>query len=64
MSRPKCEPLDGACPSPAVWKTREPGDHLERNWVFSCGRHLNQVAGDQAFDSGMRLDLVRLKADG
>lgn len=63
MSRPGCEPLGKTCPAPAVWKTREPGDSMERNWVFSCGRHLNQIASDQAFDAGMQLDLVRVKAD-
>jgi hypothetical protein len=42
---------------------RRPGDSLERNWTFACGRHLNQIASDQSFDVGMQLDLVRVKGD-
>lgn len=63
MNRPKCQPLVGTCPSLPLWKMRSPGDSMERNWTFACGRHLNQIASDQAFDSGMKMDLVRVKGD-
>ena len=63
MNRPNCEPLVGTCPSWPLWKIRRPGDSSERNWTFACGRHLNQIAGDQAFDAGMQLDLVRVMGD-
>jgi hypothetical protein len=65
MSRPKCEGgISGLrCYAWPLWKLRDEGDTLERNWLFACGRHLNQIAREQAVHAGMKLDLIRIHSD-
>lgn len=65
MSRPGC---DGGrpgvlCDTWPAWKVRHKGDGMERNWLYACGRHLNQVAQDWASEAGTELDLVRVRSD-
>ncbi|MFE4867760.1 hypothetical protein [Streptomyces sp. NPDC056682] len=63
MSRPKCEGGETReCRHWPVWKLREKGDTLERNWFFTCGRHLHRVAADIAYDVGLELELIRIGA--
>lgn len=65
MSRPKCDRAVGRsrCKAWPIWKVREPGDRMERNWLYACGRHLNSVAKECAFEAGDKLDLVRILDD-
>lgn len=65
MSRRKCDggtPARG-CSTWPTWKIREPGDSLDRNWVYACGRHLHQLAAEEKAEAGDRLDLVRVKGE-
>ncbi|MEV6165791.1 hypothetical protein AB0L71_28530 [Streptomyces sp. NPDC052052] len=59
---PKCN-SSRPCVTPPTWKVRQKGDSLERNWLFTCGRHLHQVAIADALDAGVELDLVRIRSD-
>lgn len=63
--RPKCDggALGRQCRAHPAWKVRNRGDSLERNWLYACGRHLNQVARDWAPEAGTKLDLVRVRSD-
>ena len=65
MNRPKC---DGGTPSIRcgvwpTWKVRAKGDKAERNWLYACGRHINQVAKDWAPEAGCQIDLIRVLSD-
>lgn len=61
--RPRCEGGGARCQTWPTWKIREPGDSLERNWVYACGRHLHQLAAEGKVEAGDRLDLVRVKGE-
>lgn len=65
MNRPKCDggPFGRECYAWPLWKVRNEGDRLDRNWLYACGRHLNQVAKDWAPEVGGKLDLVRVSSD-
>ena len=65
MSRRKCDggPPGLWCRTWPAWKVRHKGDSLERNWLYACGRHLNQVAQEWAWDAGEKLDLVRIRSE-
>lgn len=41
------------CPRRPAWKAREKGDHLERNWVYACPRHLHHICAEH----GERADI-------
>lgn len=62
--RPRCDGGKRAkCQAWPMWKIREPGDKLDRNWVYACGRHLNQIAAEEKAEAGDRLSLVRVKGE-
>ena len=66
MSRRGCDgivPNWGACRTWPAWKVRAKGDTMERNWLYACGRHLNQVAQEYGSEPGDELDLVRVRPD-
>ena len=65
MSRPECDggTLARGCKVWPAWKVRTKGEVLERNWLYACGRHLNQVATEWGPEAGDEIDLVRVRTD-